>query len=108
MKNNKFILVTVGLFVAIIVLVAYYLLVYQPKQQEIILRKQTYELCVKKFDEISNSDAYLRLLAGEVVAGRMTKTEMNQELAKWVFALQARKDGFLAECVEKRLNEYKK
>lgn len=108
-KNNKFIVIgVVCSLVVITLLIAFYLLIYLPKQQEITLRKQVYELCIKEFNELSNSDTYVRYLGEQVVARKMTEEEMKQKIAELVILMQSKKDEIITNCVEKRLSEYKK
>lgn len=104
-KNN---MVIVGSVAVIALSVAYYLLLYLPKQQELrlqeqetSLRKQTYELCLKEWNDISDSSD--EFWASQVVARQITQGERIQRAMD--FATQ--KDKFLTNCVEKRLQEYK-
>ena len=104
MKNNKII---VGSLVIIAISIAYYLLLYLPKQQELRLqqqetnlRKQTYELCVKEEDE--SVDKFTEFLIRENPA--ITKQELGDKL----MPILTKRDELVANCVEKRLQEYNK
>jgi len=112
LKNNK---IVSGALILIAIAIAYYLLISLPKQQElrsqqqeISLRKQTYEICLKEFEELSNNDAGIRYWSGQVVAGELTEEEMKQKITELTFAVLSKKDEFLVNCVEKRLQEYNK
>ena len=96
-KNNQF--VAMGVVVSLVVVAlsfAYYLLVSLPKQQDITLRKQTYELCLK---EINSSRVY---------------TDVGNSLVKQYGLVEGGKEfgviynEAVASCVEKRLQEYNK
>lgn len=102
MKNNKFIIIGVGLLAITAIAISYYLFAYIPKQREITLRKQTYELCVKEQGE--TSDAAVRVLSQRVVNGEITKQVMDKALV----LLNTKRDEMINNCVEKRLQEYKK
>src|SRR3989344_4027157 len=105
LKNNK---IVSGALILIAIAIAYYLLISLPKQQEISLRKQTYEICLKEFEELSNNDAGIRYWSGQVVAGELTEEEMKQKITEFTFAVLSKKDEFIVNCVEKRLQEYNK
>lgn len=105
LTNNKLV---VGSLVLIAVSVAYYLLIYLPKQQElrvrqeeISLRKQVYELCLKEYVQMENSLG--DFLAQQRLQGQITQQEMGEKS----LLLQSKKDEFLTNCVEKRLQGYK-
>ncbi|MEK7534085.1 MAG: hypothetical protein AAB600_01995 [Patescibacteria group bacterium] len=93
MKNNQLV---VGSFIIIALSIAYYLLLYLPKQQEISLRKQVYEVCLKETDssELLNNQA-------DVLMGQYGKED---GITKWGVI----RDTWVNNCVEKRLQEYNK
>lgn len=104
MKNNKLI---VGSLVVIAFSVAYYLLIYLPKQQELNLRqqetnlkKQTYELCLKEFEELNDKAIELWIRENPAIT--------KQELGEKLMPILSKKDEIVTNCVEKRLQEYKK
>lgn len=99
MKSNKFV---IGSFAIMGISIAYFLLVYIPKQQETNLRKQTYELCLKDWNKVDEDTK--DILARQFSAGQITK----EELADKVLLINSKKDEYLTNCVEKRLQEYKK
>lgn len=86
----------------IVITVAYFLLVHLPKQQKTSLRKQAYELCKKEWDE--GYEKISKSLDNLTASGAVT----SQDNLDQMLLVQGRKDGFLAECVEKRLSEYQK
>lgn len=98
LKNN----IIVGSLVLIAISVAYFLLVHIPKQQEITLRKQVYELCRKEWDEMSKEagESFARMWA----TGQITQEEMAQRTVD----LASQQDRALQFCVEKRIKEYRK
>lgn len=106
LMNNK---VALGALVLIAIAVAYFLLVYLPKQQELRLqqqetnlRRQTYEICLKEYDELSDS-------AGSALAQRAANREITeQEMQERILLIVTGKDKIVTNCVEKRLGEYKK
>ena len=85
MKSNQLVM---GSLVVITLSVAYYLLLYLPKQQDIALRKQTYELCRKEWME----SKVMQVLVGVVSSSELTDTF----------------NKMVSNCVEKRLQEYKR
>ena len=84
----------------IAIAIAYFLLVHLPKQQNITLRKQTYEICKREWDE--GYDKITKSTNNLMMGGVYTPQQALEESLR----VQAREDGFLTECVEKRLNEY--
>lgn len=93
MKNNKLI---IGSVVVIALSIAYYLLAYLPKQQEISLRRQVYELCLKE----TNSNKAFEDKGYEL----MTQYGKEEGIKMW----GAQREIMIQSCVEKRLQEYKK
>lgn len=106
LKNDKLV---IGSLVLIAASISYYLLIYLPKQQElkvrqeeITLRKQVYEICFKEFTEMETSLG--DFLAQQRLAGQITQQEMGEK----TILLESKKDDFLTNCVEKRLQGYQK
>lgn len=118
LKNNRIVLIAIG------IIIAYLMLVYLPKQEELklrqqenaliqqetSLRKQTYEICLKEFDKLydDSSDMFRYVFAKQVIAGTITEQEMNQKLFNALTPILNSKDTLITKCVEKRLQEYKK
>ncbi len=104
MKSNHLV---VGSLVVLALSVAYYLLLYLPKQQElrlqqqeITLRKQTYEVCQKEEDESIDKITEFFIKENPVI----TKQELGEKLIPVI----TKRDELVANCVEKRLQEYRK
>ncbi|MDD5415926.1 MAG: hypothetical protein PHE48_02880 [Candidatus Daviesbacteria bacterium] len=104
LANTK---IVIGLLVLIAVSVAYFFLIYLPKQQEFrlrqqetTLRKQTYELCLKEWNGMYDK-------AGELFV-RENPEITKQELGDKLIPIINKKDEIITNCVEKRLQEYKK
>ena len=73
-----------------------------PRQQEISIRKQVYELCLKEYDQMENSLG--DFLAQQRIVGQITQDEMVGK----ALLLQSKKDEFLTNCIEKRIKGYNK
>ncbi|MEK7534079.1 MAG: hypothetical protein AAB600_01965 [Patescibacteria group bacterium] len=99
LRNQKILIVSL---VVIAISIAYYVLIYLPKQQDITLRKQVYELCVKEVAEA-------RKTLGQYFNQQFLAQEIDQKKYLETLALVAsRNDEVIANCVEKRLQEYKR
>ncbi|MBI2017441.1 hypothetical protein HYS92_00160 [Candidatus Daviesbacteria bacterium] len=106
LRNN---ILVIGSVVLIAIAVAYYFLIYLPKQQELrllqeetTLRKQTYELCLKEVNNLI--DESVNTLGRMFAAGEITKQVMEDR----VMILLSKKDEVITNCVEKRIQEYRK
>ena len=95
--------------VFIVLIVAYYFFVQKPKeleslnkQREITLRKEVYENCSKGFGE--SIETYGKLLLNKVASGELAEQKWKEELILYT----SKRDQVVNNCVEKRLQEYKK
>lgn len=108
LKTNKVVLIVIG------IIIAYLLIVYLPKQQELksrqqentliqqetSLRKQVYELCVKEIDESGKT-------VGDYLKWQLNTNQITQQEFLGGLALFASKrDESVTNCIEKRLQDY--